>query len=138
MAQIRAIEAQSLLDEIAQGAKATGSTLIEAIRAAKTALNSSSFKTGRVYVSTSGNGQSASFLIPSTLSADYTPTRVNAQMMEFVNIWNESVSGGLITNQADTDTNLAVMMADDRMQSITARQIDVSSIRFPSFGSTRA
>lgn len=136
MAQIRAIEARGLLDDIAQGAKSSGVTLIQAIRDTKSAVLSSSFKQGRVYISTSGNGQSASFLIPSTLTSDYTPTRVAAQLMEFVEIWNNAVTNGQITNTQDTsdattDSNLAVMLADDRLASVTARRLDITGIRFP-------
>lgn len=129
MAQIRAIEARGILDDIAQGAKTSALDLIEAIRAAKAAVLTPSFKSGRVYVSTSGNGQSASFLIPSAVSADFTPTRVAAQLQEFIEIYNDCVADGLITDASDVDADLAVMLADDRLQSVTSRRADFSSLR---------
>lgn len=134
MAQIRAIEARGLLDEIAQGAKATTTDLIDAIRAARAAVLSPSFKQGRVYVSTSGSGQSASFLIPSALSADFTPTRVAAQLQEFVEIYNFGVDQGLITDATALDDDLRVMLADDRLQTVTSRLNDFTCVRFPGMG----
>ena len=140
MAQIRAIEARGLLDDIAQGAIQSGVKLIDAIRAAKSAVLTPAFKTGRVFVSTSGNGQSASFLIPSTLAADYTPTKVAAQMMEFVEIYQSCIAtkdanGNTVTPVfADTDsvaTQLAGMMADDRLQGVTAQRLDITGLRWP-------
>jgi hypothetical protein len=147
VAQIRSIEARGLLDDIAQGAIQSSVKLIDAIRAAKSAVLTPAFKTGRVFVSTSGNGQSASFLIPSTLAADYTPTKVAAQMMEFVEIYSDCIAtkdanGNTITPVfADADpvqTQLAGMLADDRLQSVRQQQGDFSSIRFPSYGGVRA
>ena len=132
MAQIRAIEARGILDDIAQGAKSSGVDLIDCIRAAKKSILTNSFKAGRVYVSTSGSGQSHSFLIPSALTADFTPTRMAAQMQEFVEIYNDCVAAGLITDSSDVDTDAAVMMADDRLQTITERSLDLTAIRLPS------
>lgn len=136
MAQIRSIEARSLLDEIAQFAIQSNIDLLTAIRANKTALNTGTFKQGRIFISTSGNGQSASFAIASQLAADFTPTRVNAQFMEFIEIWNDCVTSTTITDTVNTtaavtNANLAAMLADDRLQTITARETDYTGIRFP-------
>ena len=131
MAQIRAIEARGILDDIAQGAKAANIDLIDAIRAAKKSILTNSFKAGRVYVSTSGSGQSHSFLIPSALTADFTPTRMAAQMQEYVEIYNDCVAAGLITDSSDVDTDAAVMAQDDRLLTVTDRRLDLTGLRFP-------
>ncbi len=122
------------MDEIAQGAIKTGVDLIDAIRAAKSAILTPSFRTGRVFISTSGSGQSASFLMPSSLSADYTQTRVAAQMQEFIEIYNDAVAGGYITDASDVNADLAAMLVDDRLATVTRQRLDVTSIRFPGSG----
>jgi hypothetical protein len=132
VAQIRAEEAQSLLDEIAQGAKATTTDLIDAIRAAKSAVLTPGFRKGHVFVSTSGSGQSSSFLIPTELTAHYTQTLLSAQYWEFIKIYNEAVASGRITDATDVDSDLAAMLQDDRLQTVTRRRTDHTNIRFPS------
>ena len=134
MAQIRAIEARGLLDEIAQGAINTGNDLITALRAAKSAVLTPSFKQGKVFINTSGNGQSASFLIPSAISSDFTPTRIAAQFQEFIEIYNDCIAQGLITDTSLTESDAAVMAQDDRLQTVTHQRLDVTGIRWPGSG----
>ena len=137
MAQIKAITARGLLDEIAQGAAQTSVDLIDAIRAAKKQVYTSSFKQGRVYVATSGSGQSASFLIPSELTSDFSPVKVADQLQEFVEIYSDCVTGfggqvtPSITDATDVATDLAAMLADDRLQTVTHQRLDITSIRWP-------
>ena len=131
MAQIKAINARSLLDDLAQEAKAGGVDLIDVIRAAKKALQTNSFRQGRIYVSTSGSGQSHSFLMPSTYTAEFTPVMVAAQFQEFVEIYNDSAALGLITDSTAADYDCAVMLADDRLQTVDSRRLDITAIRFP-------
>ena len=133
MAQIKAINARGLLDDLAQQAKDSATDLIDVIRAAKKAIQSNSFRQGRIYVSTSGSGQSHSFLIPSTYTAEFTPVMVAAQFQEFVEIYNDNFAAGLITDSTDTDADLRVMLADDRLQTTTARRLDITGIRFPGY-----
>lgn len=131
MSQIRAIEARGLLDQIAQGAKTAGLDLIDAIRAAKSSVLTPGFRTGRVFVSTSGSGQSASFLIPTELTSHFEPTRIAAQYQEFIEIYLDAVTAGSITDESDVDADLAAMLHDDRLQTITHRQVDTTNIRIP-------
>lgn len=131
MAQIKAINARSLLDDLAQEAKAANLDLIDVIRAAKKAVQSPTFRLGRIYVSTSGSGQSASFAIPQQYTAEFTPVMLAAQFQEFVEIYLFCVSQGLITDSTDADADAATMLADDRLQTVTERRLDITGIRFP-------
>ena len=131
MAQIKAINARSLLDDLAQEAKSASVGLIDVIRAAKKAIQTNSFRQGRIYLSTSGSGQSHSFLIPSTYTSEFTPVMVAAQFQEFVEIYNDCVAGGIITDALATDENCLTMLADDRLQTVDSRRLDITAIRFP-------
>jgi hypothetical protein len=131
MAQIRAIEARGLLDILASEAKSKNADLIDYLRAARNAIANNSFRQGRIYVSTSGSGQSHSFLVPSQLTADFTPTRIFAQFQEFVEIYNDALANGLITDASDADADAAVMAQDDRLYTVTDRRLDLTGLRFP-------
>jgi len=134
VAQIKAITARGLLDEIAQAANAAAIDLIDAIRAGKRSVYSPSFKQGRIYVSTGGSGQSASFLIPNELSSDFSPVQIANQFQKFIEIYNDCVTAGLITDASATDADAAVMMQDDRLQTVTSRLNDFTCVRFPGMG----
>jgi hypothetical protein len=133
VAQIKAINARGLLDDLAQEAKAGAVDLIEVIRAAKKNVQGPSYRQGRIYVSSTGSGQSHSFLIPQTYTADFTPVQIAAQYQEFVEIYNDNVGWGLITDATNVDADLAVMLADDRLQTVNARRLDITGIRFPGY-----
>ena len=133
MAQIKAINARGLLDDLAQQAKAGAIDLIDVIRAAKTAVQTNSFRAGRIYVSSSGSGQSHSFQIPQTYTADFSVVQIAAQYQEFVEIYNDNVGWGLITDSTAVDADLAVMLNDDRLQTVTTRRLDITGIRFPGY-----
>jgi len=131
VAQIKAINARGLLDDLAQEAKAGTVNLIDVIRAAKKAVQTASFCSGRIYVSSSGSGQSHSFQIPQTYTADFSTVQIAAQYQEFVEIYNDNVGYGLITDATNADAVLAVMLADDRLQTVTERRLDITGLRFP-------
>ena len=131
MAQIRAIQARGLLGSIARGAAAGTVDLIDALVAAYESVGTASFKSGRIYVSSSGNGQSHSFLIPSQFTASFSTERIAEQYQEFIEIYNDSVAAGLITDGTDLSADLAVMLADDRLQTVESRRLDISGIRMP-------
>jgi len=133
MAQIKAINARGLLDDLAQQAKAGAIDLIDVIRAAKTAVQTNSFRAGRIYVSSSGSGQSHSFQIPQIYTADFSVVQIAAQYQEFVEIYNDNVGWGLITDASDVDSDLRVMLNDDRLQTVTTRRLDITGIRFPGY-----
>ena len=115
MAQIRAIQARGLLGSIARGATANAVSLYDALVAAYDSVGTASFKSGRIYVSTSGSGQSHSFLIPSQFTSAFSPEKIAEQYQEFIEIYADNVAGGLITGSTTDAENLAVMLADDRM-----------------------
>lgn len=131
MAQIKAINARGLLDDLAQQAKKSAVDLIDVIRAAKAAVQGNSFRQGRIYVSSSGSGQSHSFQIPQIYTADFSTVQVAAQYQEFVEIYNDCVGWGLISDSTNADAVLAVMLADDRLQTVTDRRLDITGLRFP-------
>lgn len=131
MAQIKAINARGLLDDLAYQAKAKDIDLIDVIRAAKTAVQTNSFRSGRIYVSSSGSGQSHSFQIPQTYTADFSVVQIAAQYQEFVEIYNDNVGWNLITDATAVDNDLKVMLADDRLQTVTDRRLDITGLRYP-------
>ena len=130
MAQIRAIQARGLLNNLARAATAAGATLREALIAAQDAVLTGTFKQGRIFISTSGGGNSSSFLIPNSLTAGFSQERVAEQYQEFLEIYTDAVTAGSITDASDNATALAVMLADDRLQSVTARGLDLTALRF--------
>lgn len=131
MAQIVAILARGLLGSIGRGAKSTTTDLIDALNAAADSVMTGGFKAGRVFVSTSGSGQSASFLIPSQFTAEFSPVQLAKQFQEFIEIYNDAVTNGLITDPSKLDANVAAMLLDDRLQTVDSRRLDITGIRFP-------
>lgn len=131
MSQIVAIQARGLLRQIGRQATIGAMDLKEALEAAYDALVNSNFRAGRIFMSTSGNGQSASFIIPQQYTAAFAPDRLAQQFQEYIEIYDDSVANGLITDSTAIESDIAVMLADDRLQTVSARRIDITGIRFP-------
>lgn len=137
MAQIRAILARGLLTSLARSAVANSLDLIDCIYAAQDAIQTNSFKQGRIYVSTSGSGQSHSFTIPQMYTAEFSPTKLAEQYQEFVEIYNDCASGyngnqaPTITDSSNAMADLAAMLNDDRLQTVNAQRLDITGLRFP-------
>lgn len=138
VAQIRAIQARGLLNYLARQAQAKSLSLIDALNSAQDEQLTPAFRSGRVFTSTSGNGQSASFQIPQLYTADYTPTKIAEQLQEFIEIYNDCLSFGLFVATDDlTTVQLPAMLADDRLQTVDCRRLDITNIRFPVVGNTQ-
>ena len=72
--------------------------------------------------------------MPTTYTSGFSQEKVVEQYQEFIEIFNDNVTWGLITDQSNTQACLAVMMADDRMQTVDTRRTDLTGLRFPGGG----
>jgi enoyl reductase-like protein len=130
---IAAIKKRGFLDEIASGAKLSGQTLQESIRATKSAIGQSkTFQQGRIIVNTSGNGQSGSFEI-GIPGKEITQDNVFAMLQEFLEILRDVITAGGIdsADPAAIDTLYAQMCDDDRLRGIRRQMGDFSGLNFP-------
>lgn len=137
MVYIQAVVKQGFLRQIAEGAKKGSATLKESLLAAQAAVFSSNFQRGRLLVSTSGSGQAGSFEI-GVQGKQFTPENVFALFEEMLQILDDTVNAGLAADtgeSADTDGLYTQMLADDRLQGITERGLDVTLIGTPRWGS---
>jgi hypothetical protein len=130
---ISGIKKRGFLDEIANGAKKTASTLEEAIRAVKSAIGSQpNFQRGKILVSTSGSGQSGSFEI-GMAGKEWTQDNVFAMCQQFLEILKDAVAAG-IPDAADSDaidSLYAAMADDDRLRGVRTQMGDFSGLNFP-------
>lgn len=127
--RIPSINKRDFLDEIAQGAKLSSSTLEEAIRAVKIAVHTKTYQQGKIIVSTSGSGQSGSFEINSL----WNPVTVKGMLQEFLEILRDVKAAGAI-DSADPDaidTLYTTMCEDDRLRGIRRHMGDFSGLNFP-------
>lgn len=128
---------QGFLRQIAEGAKSAQTTLKESLLASQAAVFSPNFQRGRLLVSTSGGGQSGSFEI-GVQGKQFTQENVFALFEELLQIRDDTVNAGLAADTgepADTDALFTQMIADDRLQGIRERGLDVTLIGTPRWGS---
>ncbi len=132
MIRIQSEIKRAMLRQICEGAKATSSTVKQALIATQAAAADNSFKKGRIITSTSGNGQSASFAFFSPTGASgFTQDNVVGLTEEFVNILDDAVAGGIIDDPNTVDATFAAMVTDDRLVGIRQQMGDFTSLRFP-------
>jgi len=137
MVYIQAVKKRGFLRQIAEGAKRSSLTLKESLLAAQAAVFTANFQKGRLLVSTSGSGQSGSFEI-GVAGKEFTQDNVFGMLEEFLQVCDDTVNAGLAADTAipaDTDTLFAQMVADDRLQGIRERGLDVTLIGTPRWGS---
>ncbi len=137
MVYIQAVKKRGFLRQIAEGAKRAASTLKESLVAAQGAVFTANFQKGRLLVSTSGSGQSGSFEI-GVQGKEFTQDNVFALFEELIQVCDDTVNAGLAADTgtpADTDELFTQMLADDRLEGITERGLDVTLIGTPRWGS---
>ena len=127
MIRIQSEIKRALLRQIVEGAKKAATTVKDALIATQAAATDSSFKKGRILVSTSGNGQSASFQIA---SSGYSQEVFVGLTEEFINVLDDSVTAGAPDTDATTANALfSAMCADDRLMGIREQHGDWTSLR---------
>lgn len=130
MVRVQSEIKRGFLRQIAEGAKPSR-TLREVLLAFQAQIFSPTFKTGRIYLSTSGSGQAASFAIP---SAGFSQEQIFALSEEFLDILDFAISCGATDEAGEEATNtlFATMCDDDRLQGVREVQHDHAMLRFPS------
>ena len=131
MIRIQSEIKRAILRQIVEGAKSSSVPIKTALLATQSAAVDSSFKKGRILVSTSGNGQSASFQIG---SAGYTQDVFVGFTEELLDVLKDAVSARYGTDDGaptNSDTLFDVMCADDRLVGIRTQQGDFTSLRYP-------
>ncbi len=129
MPNIQARKRRGFLRQIAEGAKTASLTLREALLASQAAVKDNTFSKGRILSSTSGSGQTASFEIGSA-GKEFTQENVFDMLEEFLEILEDGISQGTITDAADgIDATFAAMCGDDRLATIRHQHLDCSSFR---------
>lgn len=122
---------------IEAGAIPAQQKVYEALLAFQAAVNSPSFRQGRVMVSTSGNGQSASFEL-GMLGREYTQENVFAASEQFFDILTDALANNQALTDDGTEANsraiFAAMVADDRLQTVNRRGADFTLLNFPQTG----
>lgn len=126
MIRIQSEIKRAILRQIAKGAKDSAVTLKDALVATQGKATDSAFLTGRLLISTSGSGQSASFQIS---TAGFSQDVFVGLTEELINVYDDTVAAG--TSAADVDTLFDAMCADDRLQGIRQQHGDFTSLRFP-------
>jgi hypothetical protein len=119
---------RALLRQIVEGAKSSASTVKAALIATQAAATDSSFKKGRILVSTSGNGQSASFQIA---ASGYSQDVFVGLTEEFINVLDDAVAAGAVDDTTQPDALFNSMCSDDRLVGIRSQMGDFTSLRFP-------
>lgn len=104
-------------------------------------VTSESFKRGRLLISTSGNGQSASHQM-STPGFEFGPVEVQALSEQLIRIFEDAVANDSTLSDDGDQTHsraiLTAMLSDDRMQSINRRGMDSTLLGFPQTGNLTA
>ncbi len=119
---------RAILRQIAKGAKDSTTSLKDALIAVQGKATDASFLTGRLLISTSGNGQSASFQIS---TAGFTQDVFVGLTEELINILEDAVANGASEDAAQIDALFMAMCGDDRLQGVRVQHGDFTSLRFP-------
>ncbi len=135
MVRIQSELKRAFLRQLAEGAKATASTLGEALLAYQSQLFSASFKSGRIYISTSGSGQSASFAAPQA-GIQVKQEDLVALSEELLSVLSDTVARGFVDDTSATDALFQAMCDDDRCRGVRTRGLDVTLIGLPIMGSS--
>ena len=133
--EIQSVKKRGYLRQLAEGAKATSSTLKETLLAAQAAVFAPSFKMGRIVVSNSGGGQSGSFQMSGT-GNDWTQDNIFGMIEEFLGLL-ESLDAATYPDDGDkahTDALFQAMSADDSFSGITQQLGDWTGLNFPTIG----
>ena len=134
---LRAEKKKFFLRQIAEGAVASSSKISEALLAFASAINSGSFRTGKILISTSGSGQHASFQMDVT-GREFTPDNLAAMSEEFFDILSDTLANNpsLVDDGTATSTRaiFAAMRQDDRLYGVTRRGSDNTLLGFPQVG----
>lgn len=133
MVDIRSEIKRGFLRQIAQSAIANSLTLGEAILAAQGAVYTPSFQQGRLLVSTSGSGQSASFEI-AVNGKDFTQDTIFAMLEEFLDVLTATCTQYGYSDDANpvnTEIIRAAMCQSDSLRGIRSQMLDVSGLNYP-------
>lgn len=138
MVHIQAIKRLGQLRQILLvGAVATSSTCFDALLSFQSAVNEQNFQRGRQYVSTSGNGQHASYAMVGS-GAQWTQENVFAMSEEFFSILADTLAANpTLVDDGSKGSQLAIfnaMAADDRLQTVNRRGMDSTLLGFPQVG----
>jgi len=120
------------------GAVATRSTVAQALLGLQSAVNEQNFQKGRQYVSTSGNGQHASYQMASG-SSEWTQTNVAKLSEEYFSILERTLESQptLVDDGLAASTTAifnAMLQWDDRLRTVNRRGLDVTLLGFPQVG----
>lgn len=122
---------RAILRQIVEGAKASASPVKAALLATQSAATDSSFKKGRITVSVSGNGQSASFQIGAN---GFTQDVFVGLTEELITVLEDCIpltANGDTGKSADSDALFTAMRADDRLVGIRTQMGDFTGLRYP-------
>lgn len=121
---------RAILRQVAKGAKDSAAPLADALLALQTKATDASFLTGRLLISTSGNGQSASFQIN---TAGFSQDVFVGLTEELIQVCEDAIAGGAADtgSESDTDALFSAMCADDRLQCVRVQHGDFTALRFP-------
>ena len=119
------------------GAISTASTVADALLNFQTAVNEQNFQKGRQYISTSGNGQSASYQM-AVSGSQWTQENIFAMSEEYFEILDRTLDNNPnLTDDGSAPSTRAIfaaMLLDDRFQAVTSRGLDVTLLGFPQVG----
>ena len=130
MIRIQSETKRAILRQIAVGSRNAATPLKDALIAVQGKATDAAFLTGRLLVSTSGNGQSASFQIS---TAGFTQDVFVGLTEELINILDDAVAAGSTDDgtPASVDALFTTMCGDDRLQGVRVQHGDFTSLRFP-------
>jgi hypothetical protein len=130
MAQVRGRLKRAILNSLFR--QATGSvTLLDILQSYQDALVIGT-KGGRVIEATSQAGHSVKYRTPNP-GEHFRPEDMSEMTQEFIEVYSDAlITLSAAGNATPTDAQIvAVMLADDRLQSVTVTRKDFSILRFP-------
>ena len=138
--RIQAVKKRAFLNQVAQGAIASASTLCEALNQAQCQVYGQNFRQGKIVISQSGSGQSGSYQM-SISGAEWTPDAIFGLTQELIELIPVTIANALQSTppvtlvddgqKASTVALVAAMNQDDIMLGVTQQMGDFTSLRFP-------
>lgn len=138
--RIQSVKKRGFLNQVAQGAIASSSTLIEALNQIQKQCYGQNFRQGKLVVSQSGSGQSGSYQM-SVAGEEWTPDNIFGLTQELIELVPVTIANALLStppvtlvddgDKAHTAELVAAMNQDDILQGVTEQRGDYTSLRYP-------
>jgi hypothetical protein len=138
--RIQAVKKRAFLNQVAQGAIASASTLTDALNQVQSQVYGQSFRTGRIVISQSGSGQSGSYQMNVT-GAEWTQDNIFGLTQELIELIPITIANAAsqtppvtLADDGEKPSTLALIAAmnqDDSLIGVTEQHGDFTALRYP-------